>query len=250
MTGATQRKKNQLAAFLTKARTTYRMTEMSASGEIYTFSPITSFHTIIAELLRQKIQCFELWILNIGYHPVSVLCKRSKISFSKRIFLDTAGDFAFSWKEFKKIDSLAAANGLISVEYYLGWPNRGQMQQVAGRADRILLHAYRPNDGMFINIPENRSDRCSFTFYTDEDHPYFSSETSFMGPWLATHPITTTFIRPMQDITHLKQVPGNRILICRICLVHPIQLCHSRLLQRLQQLLPVVPYFILYQVAA
>ena len=68
---------------------------------------------------------------------------------------DTAGAWSFSWKEFKKIDSLAAANGLTS-EYYLGWPNKGQIQQVASRSDRILLHAYRTNDVDVYQYSKNR----------------------------------------------------------------------------------------------
>ena len=68
---------------------------------------------------------------------------------------DTAGAFAFAWREFQKIDSLTNTNGLVS-EIYLGWPNRGQMQQLASRADRILLHSYRTTDADIYQYTRNR----------------------------------------------------------------------------------------------
>lgn len=185
-------KKNQLAAFLTKARTTYGMTEMSASGEIYTFFsnyiiPYNNSRTVATEKFNVLNFEFEYWVSS---SISSLYC--SKYLSPNGYSCDTAGAFAFSWKEFKKIDSLAAANGLIS-EYYLGWPNRGQMQQVAGRADRILLHAYRPNDVDVYQYSRNRLiDAASLSTQT-KIIPIFSSETSFMGPWLATHPITQPY---------------------------------------------------------
>ncbi|HRH67236.1 MAG TPA: hypothetical protein PLU53_13115, partial [Bacteroidia bacterium] len=185
-------KKNQLAAFLTKARTTYGMTEMAPSGEIYSFFanyiiPYNNSRTVATEKFNVLNFEFEFWVSS---SISSLYC--SKYLSANGFSCDTAGAWAFSWREFKKIDSLAAANGLIS-EYYLGWPNKGHMQQVASRADRILLHAYRTNDADVYQYSRNRLIDAASLNTQVKIIPIFSSETSFMGPWLATHPITQPY---------------------------------------------------------
>lgn len=137
--------KNKLAAFLTKARNTYGITELAPSGEIYSFFstyiiPYNNSRTVASEKFNVLNFEFEWWVSS---SISSLYCSRYLVP--NGCSCDTAGAWSFSWKEFKKIDSLAAANGLTS-EYYLGWPNKGQIQQVASRSDRILLHAYRTND--------------------------------------------------------------------------------------------------------
>src|SRR5690606_8393711 len=87
---------------------------------------------------------------------------------------------------------LCAMNGLIS-EIYLGWPEKGQMQSIAAIADRILLHAYRTSDIDVYQYSKNRlSDIATLSRMTTV-LPIFSSEPSFMGPWLLSNPIVKPF---------------------------------------------------------
>src|SRR5205085_1847756 len=83
---------------------------------------------------------FEFWVMN---SITSQYC--SKYLNPNGYSCDTAGACAFAKSQFTQIDALASANGLIS-EVYFGWPNKGQMQWFAQRADRMLLHAYRTSD--------------------------------------------------------------------------------------------------------
>lgn len=185
-------KKNQLAAFMTKARNTYGITEISASGEIYTFFsnyiiPYNNSRTVATEKFNVLNFEFEYWVSS---SISSLYC--SKYLVPNGCSCDTAGAWAFSWREFKKIDSLAGANGLVS-EYYLGWPNKGQIQQVASRSDRILLHAYRTNDADVYQYSRNRLIDAASLNTSVKIIPIFSSESSFMGPWLASHPVTQPY---------------------------------------------------------
>jgi len=184
--------KNKLAAFLTKARNTYGITELAPSGEIYSFFstyiiPYNNSRTVASEKFNVLNFEFEWWVSS---SISSLYCSRYLVP--NGCSCDTAGAWSFSWKEFKKIDSLAAANGLTS-EYYLGWPNKGQIQQVASRSDRILLHAYRTNDVDVYQYSKNRLIDAASLNTSVKIIPIFSSETSFMGPWLASHPITQPY---------------------------------------------------------
>ncbi|MBK8365580.1 MAG: hypothetical protein IPL24_18520 [Bacteroidetes bacterium] len=106
---------------------------------------------------------------------------------------DTSGAFAFAWREFQKIDSLTSANGLIS-EIYLGWPNRGQMQQLASKADRILLHSYRTTDADIYQYTRNRLLDIASGGKVTTVLPIFSSEQSYMYNWLSTNPTTKPYV--------------------------------------------------------
>ncbi|MFM9028142.1 MAG: T9SS type A sorting domain-containing protein, partial [Bacteroidota bacterium] len=105
---------------------------------------------------------------------------------------DTAGAWTFSWPQFQKIDSMAAANGLMT-EYYFGWPSSGRIQSIASRADRLLIHAYRTSDVDIYQYTRNRLIDATTPSRTVKVIPIFSAESSFMGPWLASNPITKPY---------------------------------------------------------
>lgn len=184
--------KNELSAFIEKARTQYGISEFGASGEIASFfnNYIVPFNTSRSNS-NQKFNVFnyefEWWVSS---SISSLYC--SKYLSPNGYDCDTAGAFAFAWNEFKQVDNLAASNGAIS-EYYLGWPNAGQMQQVASRADRILLHAYRSTDVDVYQYSKNRLINAASLNTNVTILPIFSSEPSFMGPWLGSHPITQPY---------------------------------------------------------
>lgn len=185
-------KKNQLAAFMSRARQNYGITQFGASGEVYSFFrdyiiPYNNGRTSSAEKFEVFNFEFEWWVSS---SVASLYC--SKYLTPNGYSCDSAGAWRFSWNEFKKIDSAAAANGRIS-EYYLGWPTTGHMQQVVSRTDRLLLHAYRPTDVDVYSYSRNRLIDAASTSATVTILPIFSSEPSFMGPWLASNPVTKPY---------------------------------------------------------
>ncbi len=184
--------KSNVAAFLSRARANYGITQMGASGEIASFFsnyivPYNNGRTSANERFDIFNFEFEFW----NQSSISALyCSRylSPNGYS----CDSAGAWRFGWSEFKKIDALTAQYGLTS-EIYLGWPAQGQMQQLTTRADRILLHAYRPTDVDVYSYSRGRLQMVASMNTSVKIIPLFSSESAFMGPWLQSNPFTKAY---------------------------------------------------------
>jgi hypothetical protein len=187
--------KSKLASFISRAKTQYGITQVGAAGENYLFfaNDIVPYNSGRPTDERFDVANFEFefWV---NSSVANLYC--NKYLSPNGYACDTAGAFAFAYKEFKKIDSLCAARGLVS-EVYFGWPNRGQIQKIASRADRILLHAYRPDDSDVYQYSRNRLIDIASISSSVKVITIFSSESSFMGPWL-TSSSTHTVSRPYQ----------------------------------------------------
>lgn len=190
--------KNALASFMSRAKTQYGLLEMGAAGEnaafftndIIPYNNSRSSSTEKFDILNFE---FEYWVSS----SVSALyC--SKYLVPNGYSCDTAGAYKFAKREMLSIKSIASANGLIS-EMYLGWPTKGQIQDVANAMDRILLHAYRPDDSDVYQYSKNRLIDAASVGHSVKIIPLFSAESSFMGPWLNTHSIT----RPYQTYSSM-----------------------------------------------
>ncbi len=175
--------KDQLGAFITKARIQYGVSQFGAVVESYDYAankilPYNNSRNTSDEKFDVINQEFEFWAnATISSSYCSHYLSPGGYS------CDTAGAWKFAWLQFSLIDSMCAANGLIS-EVYVGWPTAGQMSQLASIADRILLHAYRVNDADVYAYSKNRlKDIASINTPTNV-LPIFSSEPVFMGPWL------------------------------------------------------------------
>ncbi len=183
--------KNQLASFISRAKTQYGVTQVGICSEIYSF-----FSQYIIPYNQGRIASEKVDVLNFEFEfwVTSTISGQycSKYLTPGGYSCDTAGAFAFAKSQFTQIDNAAAANGLIS-EVYLGWPNKGQMQWLAQRADRILLHAYRTSDVDVYAYSQGRLSDAASINSSVKIIPIFSSESSFMGPWLASHPITQPY---------------------------------------------------------
>lgn len=185
--------KNKLASFMSRARAQYGVLQFGAVVETYEYFanniiPYNNSRSNTNEKFDVINLEFEFWVnstINSFY------C--SKFLSPNGYSCDTAGAFRFALKQFKLIASACAANGLIS-EIYLGWPTRGQMQQLASRADRILLHAYRPTDVDIYSFSKNRLMDIASVNSVKKVIPLFSGEPTFMGPWLNSHPITRPYL--------------------------------------------------------
>ena len=183
---------NKVAAFIRKAKVQYGISQIGATSETYSFHatkvvPYNNGRTDPNEKFDVLNFEFEFWIksrINTVY--------ASQYLIPNGYTPDTAGAFAYSHSVFKRIDSLCAANGLIS-EIYLGWPNRGQMQQIVAVADRILLHAYRKTDADVYQYSRNRLNDMASAHVQCHVLPIFSSEPDFMANYLATNSFTKPY---------------------------------------------------------
>jgi hypothetical protein len=190
LTNAT--KKSQLASFISRAKTQYGVTQVGAAGEIYSFFsnyiiPYNNGRSVAAEKFDVLNFEFEFWIATT---ITNQYC--SQYLTPAGYSCDSAGAFAYAKTQFSQIDAAAAANGMIS-EAYFGWPNKGQMQWFAQRADRILLHAYRTSDIDIYTYTKNRLIDIASINSTVNVMIIFSSESIYMGPWLESHSITQPY---------------------------------------------------------
>lgn len=184
--------KNQFASFVSRAKTQYGITQIGICSEISSYFstyiiPYNQSRTSANEKVDVLNFEFEFWVSStISGQYCSIYLSPNGYS------CDTAGAFAYAKTQFQAIDNLAAANGLIS-EVYFGWPNKGQLQWFAQRADRILMHAYRTSDADVYAYSKGRLTDAASINSSVKIIVIFSSEQSFMGPWLASHPITQPY---------------------------------------------------------
>ena len=191
---------NKLASFIKKARTQYNVTQVGAVLETYSFLrdyilPYNNQRTNANEKFDVVNQEFEFWITAsiVDQYAVQYLIPNG-------YSIDSAGAFAFSWKELQKLDTACAHNGLIS-EVYLGWPTRGQMQKIVSKADRILLHSYRPDETDLYAYSKQRLMDIASVNSTVKVIPIFSAEPIFMGPWLSSNPLAKAYDSFATDFT-------------------------------------------------
>ena len=191
--------KNQLASFISRAKGQYGITQVGVSSEIYSFFSTYIIPYNAGRTASEKVDVlnfeFEFWVSS---SITNLYC--SKYLSPGGYSCDTAGACAFAKSQFTQIDNAAASNGLIS-EVYFGWPNQGQMQWFAQRADRILLHAYRTSDVDVYSYSRTRLSYAASINSSVKIIPIFSSETSFMGGWLASHPITQPYVTYAAGLT-------------------------------------------------
>lgn len=185
--------KNQLAAFIRKAKTQYGIIQVGGVVEYSGYvtqkilpyndsriDPLERFNVINLE--------FEFWVSsNVSYYCTKFL-QAAGFPCSQ------TGAWDFAWREFKLIDDICASNGMMS-EIYLGWPDQPQMQSLASRADRILLSAYRPTDADVYLYSVHRMEYIASTpgINTANVLTLMSAEPAFMGSWLNSHPQTQPY---------------------------------------------------------
>jgi hypothetical protein len=189
MTSASNKAK--LASFINRAKTQYGVTQVGVAGEIYSFFANYIIPYNAGRPANEKVDVlnfeFEFWITST---IANQYC--AQYLTPNHLSCDSAGAFAFAKSEFAQIDAACAANGLKS-EVYFGWPNKGQMQWFAQRADRILLHAYRTSDSDIYSYTKARLMDISSINSQVEVIIIFSSESIYMGPWLQSNPITKPY---------------------------------------------------------
>lgn len=185
---------NNFAAFIKKAKTQYGILQIGVIGEssnffLQTISPYNRLRTTNFEKVDVYNLEFEFWLTSSN-GPGGVYCTKylSRNGFS----CDTTGGFKFYMQELKKIKNIAQQDGMLS-EVYVGWFNLGQASQIVAVVDRVLLHCYRVSDSDIYQYAKTRMSYLGSNNKIVNVMPIFSSEPSFMGPYLNTNTITKPF---------------------------------------------------------
>ncbi|MFZ7115019.1 MAG: T9SS type A sorting domain-containing protein [Bacteroidota bacterium] len=179
---------NRLASFLRKAREIYGIPDIGAVGESYStfqnkIGPYNAGRTNANEKFTAFNLEFEFWTA-ASVNPGGYYC--TQYLQPNNCSCDSSGGFKYFISNMHSIDSLATVQGVTS-ETYLGWFNQGQGSQIQRNADRILLHAYRVDPSSVYGYSKTRLQYLASNNSTVNVAPIFSSEPSFMGPWLNSH---------------------------------------------------------------
>ncbi|CAN5916421.1 hypothetical protein BH11BAC7_BH11BAC7_10780 [soil metagenome] len=189
-----------LANFISRAKTQYGIQKVGAVAENFWFfqnrvRPYNAAHTANERFDVYNLE-FEFWI-NSSTGPSGYYCTTYLQPAS--LPCDTSGAFAFYKNELRQIDSVATLDGAIS-ETYVGWPNAGQCQQIAALCDRVLVHAYVATDATAYGYTQTRLSYFAGTQPAPNSIiVIFSSEQTFMGPWLNMNPETQAFATYVSD---------------------------------------------------
>lgn len=177
-----------LAAFINRAKTQYGIQQVGAVAENYWFflnrvHVYNQAHPNVNEKFDVYNLEFEFWIA----------ASTGPSSYYFTTYLqpggypcDTSGAFQFYKSELRQIDSLANTIGKIS-ETYVGWPTVGQCHQISALTDRVLVHAYVTNDNVAYGYTQTRLSYFGTAAAPTDIIVIFSSESAFMGPWLASN---------------------------------------------------------------
>ncbi len=174
-----------LANFLNKARVTYSISNIGATGENYWFfSNVIHIYNQQHSNPNHKFNVynleFEFWITS-SVNTGGIYC--TSYLQPGGFTCDTSGGFKFYIRELRRIDSLGNTAGITS-ETYIGWPNSGHAKAIVKNCDRVLLHAYVSNESTSYNYTRNRLIDLAGASSLAKIMPIFSAEPSFMGPWV------------------------------------------------------------------
>lgn len=195
--------KNQLASFIKRAKQNYGITYVGAVGESYSsfqtkIGPYNTGRTDPQERFDVFNLEFEFWTTSSvspgGYYCTQYLQPNG-------CSCDSSGAFRFFISNMHSIDSLANVQGATS-ETYLGWFNQGQGSQIQQNVDRILLHAYRVDNSSVYGYSKTRLSYLASNSTNVQVAPIFSSEPSFMGPWLNSHAQIEAYNKYRTDFTN------------------------------------------------
>jgi hypothetical protein len=177
---------NKLSSFISRARTTYGITQIGAVSETFAqfrdkIVPYNNSHTANERFNVFNLE-FEFWI-NASVNAGGVYCVNYLTQ--ANCSCDTSGAFYYYINLLRQVDSIATANGAIS-ETYIGWFNQGQGAQIQQNISRILLHAYRIDASSVFSYSKTRMGHLASNNTPVTIIPIFSAEPSFMGPWLTS----------------------------------------------------------------
>jgi hypothetical protein len=185
---------NQLLAnFLSDAKQNYGITKIIATGENATFfqTRIMAYNdtrTLASEKFDGLGMEFEFWTpiftQSGGYYCVNYLTPNG-------LSCDSAGAFQFCKSQLQSMKTMTTKSSHpMTVEMYTGWPNQGQLQEIANIVDKTYIHAYVSNPNNAFTYALTRLQFYNTYAGVENISVIFSAESAFMGSWLTANGIT------------------------------------------------------------
>lgn len=186
-----------LANFIKLAKTKYGIQQVAAVGEnFWFFNTIIHSYNQLHNFSNERIDVynleFEFW--NTNPAMASYLC--SSYLTPNNLPCTVQGAYTFYISELQKIHALAQADGCVT-ETYIGWPDSAQAVGIVPHVDRIFVHAYVNNPANTFTYTLSRLEDFGSSDNTVQIIPLFSSEPTFLGPWLANNAETAVFSQYM-----------------------------------------------------
>lgn len=181
-----------LADFISNAKQNYGITQVAAAGEnAWFFQNRIIAYNNTRGASNEKFDVlgmeFEFWtpvfIQPGGYYCVNYLQPNG-------LSCDSTGAFAFCKDQLLQMRTMADASAHpMTVEMYVGWPNAGQLKQIADIVDKTLIHAYVSNPNTAFNYALTRLQYYDTYAGVENVSIIYSAEPDFMGSWLASNSI-------------------------------------------------------------
>jgi hypothetical protein len=179
-----------LADFISTAKQNYGITQIMAIGENATFfqTRIMAYNdtrTASLEKFDGLGMEFEFWTPTFtqtgSYYCVNYLIPNG-------LSCDSVGAFAFCKRQLKLMKNMTNnSSHPMTVAMYTGWPNQGQMQQIADIVDKTYIHAYVSNPNSTFTYALTRLQFYNTYAGVENISIIFSAESDFMGSWLAAN---------------------------------------------------------------
>ncbi len=184
-----------LSGFISKAKSDYGILSVGGVGETYnSFNNIHNYnldhiHTPLERLDVYNIE-FEFWN-NSSTGPGGYYC--TTYLEPNGIPCDTSGAFEFILEDLCRLDSICNEYDWLISEVYIGSPTNLQCAKIAQCIDRVLIHYYRLSDvygdgNSIYNYKPERLPALTDSVESIRVMPIFNGKSSFMGPWLVSHP--------------------------------------------------------------
>ncbi|WP_276131964.1 T9SS type A sorting domain-containing protein [Polluticoccus soli] len=182
-----------LANFIKLAKTKYGIQQVAAVGEnFWFFNTIIHAYNQLHNFSTERIDVynleFEFW--NTSPAMASYICNNYLTP--NNLPCTVQGAYTFYISELQKIHALAQTDGCVT-ETYIGWPDSMQAVGIIPHVDRVFVHAYVNNPANTFSYTQGRLEDFGSTDKTVQIIPLFSSEQSFLGPWLANNAETAVF---------------------------------------------------------
>jgi Secretion system C-terminal sorting domain len=182
-----------LANFIADAKQNYGITKIIATGENATFfqTRIMAYNdtrSVSTEKLDGLGMEFEFWTTSFiqtgGYYCTNYLIPNG-------LSCDSAGAFAFCKNQLKLMKTMTTnSTHPMTVDMYTGWPNQGQMQEIADIVDKTYIHVYVSNVNLMMAYALVRLQLYNTYAGVENISIIFSAEPAFMGSWLVANGMT------------------------------------------------------------
>jgi hypothetical protein len=179
-----------LANFIADAKQNYGITKIIATGENATFfqTRIMAYNatrSLSAEKFDALGMEFEFWTNTFtqtgGYYCVNYLIPNG-------LSCDSAGAFAFCKSQLQLMKTMTTnSSHPMTVDMYTGWPNQGQLQEIADIVDKTYIHAYVSNPNSTFTYALTRLQFYNTYAGVENISIIFSAEPVFMGSWLTAN---------------------------------------------------------------